>query len=292
MNYFEQSLVFTKMHVNGNDFLIVNGLAGKYSLEPSTVQHLGDRRTGLGFDQLLLIEHPRDTNNDVAVGFYNRDGTSTEQCGNGCAAVAAFLRKHQLVRESTIHLETSQRITECTIVSSEKKYSYTIDVDLGSPRLHPNEVPFLAKEQQTRYQINVPSQDKPLLLSVLSLGNPHAVVVVPNADHVQLDVLGPDIQRHESFPLSTNVEVLEIKDNANGKLRVFERGVGETRACGTGAAAAMVAGRLLNLFSIKVCMTMPGGSAKVHWKGPDNSVVVRCVPTFVFTGTLTLDNLS
>ena len=278
--------MFTKMHVSGNDFCLMNGLVGKLSAIPEAIRHLGDRRTGVGFDQLVLIERPTHSGCDVAVQFFNCDGTKISQCGNGCAAVAAFLHKHKLVGELTVRLETSQEITECTIVNAGEQDGYIVDVNLGSPRLDPKQVPFLTEEQQMQYELSVPSQINPIQLTVLSLGNPHAVVLVPDTDQVLLDALGAEIQQHESFPNSTNVEVLEVQSDSNGKLRIFERGVGETRACGTGAAAAMVAGRLLNKFSSAVNMAMPGGSVLVCWEGLDNPVIVQCAPTFVFTGTV------
>lgn len=287
MNHYDQPFVFTKMHVNGNDFLIVNGLLREYSLDPIAVRHLGDRRQGVGFDQLLLVKRPEDSNNDVAVQFFNRDGSVTGQCGNGCAAVTAFLHKHRLVAKHVVRLETSHRMTECTLINSNEQECYAIDVNLGAPCLHPNEIPFLVKKQQSQYELDVSGFDTPLLLSALSIGNPHAVIVVPNVDQVRLDILGPKVQQHEAFPALTNVEVLEIQDASNGKLRVFERGVGETQACGTGAAAAVVAGRLLNLFTTNVGITMPGGPTTVKWDGPNNPVIVQCKPSFVFSGTWT-----
>lgn len=287
MSYFDQALVFTKMHVNGNDFLVVNELLREYSLKPNTIRTLGDRRKGVGFDQLLLIRKPENFDNDVAVEFYNSNGSITGQCGNGCAAVTAFLHKHQLVTKPTIRLERSHQITECTLSNSSEKDCYMIDVDLGVPCLYPDDIPFLVKEQQVQYQLNVPDQESPLLLSVLSMGNPHAVMVVPNVDQAPLCELGTKIQQHDAFPESTNVEVLEIQDESNGKLRVLERGVGETQACGTGAAAAMVAGRLLKQFTTRVEIVMPGGSSYVEWEGPSSSVILQCKPTFVYTGTWT-----
>ena len=275
------------MHVNGNDFLVLNGLACDCSLVPETIRNFGDRHTGVGFDQLVLIERPRDPDSDISTRFFNKDGTVAGQCGNGCAAAVAFLLRHELLRATTIRIETSSQITECTVVDSEEKYCYRIDVDLGSPRLQPNDVPFIAASQQDSYELSIPSQDVPLHLSILSLGNPHAVIVVPNVDLCRLDVLGPEIQQHNAFPNSTNVEVLEIQDETHGKLRIFERGVGETRACGTGAAAALIAGRLQHLLANNAIMKMPGGSSTVRWEGSDNPVILQCTPKFVFTGTMT-----
>lgn len=292
MSYYEQSVVFSKVHVCGNDFCLINALGGEFSFDTDAVQHLGDRRTGVGFDQLILIERARDTSGDVALQFYNSDGKKTDQCGNGCAAAAAYLHKHKLNLKPTIRLETFHQITECAITRSDTQDRYTVDVNLGTPRLDPGEVPFLNKERQVQYELNVPSQRKPLLLSVISLGNPHAVLMVSNVEEVSLEVIGSELQEHESFPHSTNVEVLEVQDESNGRLRIFERGVGETRACGTGAAAAMVAGRLLKAFSNAVNMKMPGGSTLVRWEGVNNPVIVQCEPSFVFTGTVPLSSFS
>lgn len=292
MSQYEQSVVFTKVHVCGNDFCLINGLRGKFSFSSEAVQHLGDRRTGVGFDQLILIERPRDSKGDVSLQFYNSDGKKTDQCGNGCAASAAFLQKHKLIEKPTIRLETAHQITQCSITRSNTRDRFTVDVNLGTPCLNPRDVPFLIKEQQIRYELKVPSQNKPLCLSVISLGNPHAVILVPDVEKVLLEEIGSELQEHESFPQSTNVEVLEVQDDSNGKLRIYERGVGETQACGTGAAAAMVAGRLQNAFSRAVNMKMPGGSTKVRWDRTIDPVFIQCEPTFVFTGTVPLSSLS
>lgn len=289
---FEQSVAFTKMHVSGNDFCLINGLYRKFSFTPDEVRRLGDRRTGVGFDQLILIDSLLDTKGDVAVKFYNSDGSKTDQCGNGCAAAVAFLQKHRLVQEKIVRLVSSHLLTECSIVDSDKQDCYTVDVGLGIPRLTPSDVPFLTHKQQTQYELRIPSQNNPLFISVLSLGNPHTVIVVPDVDQVSLDQLGTEIQQHDSFPQSTNVEVLEIQDDSNGRLRIFERGVGETLACGTGAAAAMVAGRLLQSFTSSVHMKMRGGSTLVSWKGMENPVIVRCKPLFSFTGTVPVSSFS
>lgn len=280
------------MHVCGNDFCLVNRTSDKFSLTPSAIRILGDRHTGIGFDQLILLDRPTDSNGDVAVQFFNSDGTETEQCGNGCIAVAAFSFKHRLVRESQVRLEISNQITECEIIRFNSKNEHTVEVNLGSPNFHPNDVPFRTNKQQKQYELKVPSQAKPLFVTVLSLGNPHAVVVVPSLDNVPLDILGVEIQQHESFPRSTNVEILEIQDGSNGKIRIFERGVGETRASGTGAAAATIAGQCLDLFEDSVNISMPGGSVLVRWEGPDSPVKVRCKPSFTFTGTIPFSSFS
>lgn len=288
----DQSYVFTKMHVNGNDFLVLNGLVREYFLVPEMIRNMGDRTTGVGFDQLVLLQHPRDSCADVLIQFYNADGTIAEQCGNGCAAAVAFLHKHKLHLDTKLQIETSSRITKCSVISSDTKNCYTIDVDLGLPRLQPKEVPFLCERQRDIYELKIPSQDTPLHLSIFSLGNPHAVIVVPNVDLAPLDTVGPQIQQHDAFPNSTNVEVLEIQDDTNCNLRIFERGVGETRACGTGAAAALIAGRLRGLLSHTVYVKMPGGTVRVQWEGTGNPVILRCDPKFVYTGTLTLSEFT
>lgn len=292
MSYYEKSLVFTKMHVCGNDFCLINGTSDQYSITPNAIRKLGDRHTGIGFDQLILLAHPTGSNNDVAVQFFNIDGTKTEQCGNGCVAVAAFLHKHQQVRESQVRLEISNQITECEIIQFNSQDDYLVEVNLGSPNFHPNDVPFHSHKQQKQYELKVASQAKPLFVSVLSLGNPHAVVVVPSLDNVPLDILGVEIQQHEAFPSSTNVEILEIQDDSNGKIRIFERGVGETRASGTGAAAASVAGQCLDFFADSVKISMPGGTVLVRWQGQDSAVIVRGKPSFAFTGTIPFSSFS
>lgn len=292
MSHYDQSIVFTKMHVCGNDFCLINEISYKFGLSPSAIQRLGDRHTGIGFDQLILFERSPDSNSDIVVQFFNTDGSETSQCGNGCLAVAAFLHKHQLVRSSLVRLKISDRITECTISDCNSQDEYTVEVNLGTPILHPRDVPFRADKLQKQYELKVPSQAKPLLVSVLSLGNPHAVLVVPSLGNVPFDTLGPEIQQHESFPCSTNVEMLEIRDKSNGKLRIYERGVGETRASGTGAAAAAVAGQCLNIFTDSVNISMPGGSMLVRWKGQHAPVTVRSKPSFTFTGTIPFSSFS
>lgn len=280
------------MHVCGNDFCLINGISNEFSFTPRAIRHLGDRHRGIGFDQLILLESSSDTYTDVAVKFFNSDGTETGQCGNGCVAIAAFLRRHQLVRDDLVRLEISNQRTECTIVQCNSQNEYTVDVSLGSPKWHPDEVPFRADENQKQYELKLPSQAKPLLVTVLSLGNPHVVVVVPRLDNVPLEILGVEMQQHESFPRSTNVEILEIQDDSNGKIRIFERGVGETQASGTGAAAAAVVGRRLDFFADSVNISMPGGSVLVRWKGKDSPVFVRCKPSFTLTGTIPFSSFS
>ena len=292
MSYYEQSMVFTKMHVCGNDFCLINRIPNKFAITNTAIRNLGDRRTGLGFDQLILLDRPQNSKSDVAIEFFNSDGSETEQCGNGCVAVTAFLHKHQLVRGTQVRLEISNRVTECEIIQFNSKDEYSIEVNLGSPNFTLVDVPFFSDKQQKQYKLKVPSQAEPVLVSVLSLGNPHAVVVVPSLDSVPLDILGIEIQQHESFPHSTNVEFLEIQDNSSGKLRIYERGVGETRACGTGAAAATVAGQLQNLFTDTVNISMPGGSVIVRWEGQNFPVFIRCKPCFTFTGTIPFSSFS
>lgn len=278
-------LRFTKMHGLGNDFVLLDLISQGVQVRPEQVRQLADRRLGIGFDQLLVVEPPSDPEMDFRYRIYNADGTEAEQCGNGARCFLRFVRDRGLTTKTSIRLETNTGPIECRL---EKDGNIT--VNMGVPVLAPEKVPFIADHAQILYDldIDVPlcTQQKVVSLAAVGMGNPHAVIQVDNVDHAPVNQLGPIIEHHERFPARVNVGFMEVAGRDRIRLRVFERGVGETRACGSGACAAVVAGRLQGLLDDSVTVELPGGSLNVTWKG-DNSTIEMTGPACrVYEGRL------
>ncbi len=276
---------FFKMHVCGNDFMVVDALSSEFAVDADEVQRWSDRRKGIGFDQLLVLDHPTSEQHDLDLRIYNSDGSIAEQCGNGCAAVLSAAQALKLVDAENVELSTLGGTVACRVVS---RIPLRIAVKLCTPMAQPVEPPFQTSNDGYLHSIDLPTQmERPVEAYVLSLGNPHAVVLVNCVDEFDLGALGTALQNHELFPNSTNVEILQPSSRSKGILRIFERGVGETLACGSGACAAVAAGRLAGVFDSRVDVQMPGGSVVVEWSGPQESIVLECQPEFVFKGILT-----
>lgn len=276
---------FFKMHVCGNDFMVVDALSSEFAVDAVEVQRWSDRRKGIGFDQLLVLGHPTSEQHDLDLLIYNSDGSIAEQCGNGCAAVLSAAQALNLVGADRAELSTLGGTVACRVVS---RIPLRIAVKLCAPTAQPAKPPFQTSNDGYSHSIDLPTQmERPVEAYVLSLGNPHAVVLVDNVDEFDLKTLGTALQNHELFPNSTNVEILQPSSRSKGILRIFERGVGETLACGSGACAAVAAGRLAGVFDSRVDVQMPGGSVLVEWSGPQESIVLECQPEFVFKGILT-----
>lgn len=278
-------LRFTKMHGLGNDFVLLDLISQSVQIRPDQIRQLSDRRLGIGFDQLLVVEPPDDPAMDFKYRIFNADGSEAEQCGNGARCFMRFVRDRGLTTKAQIHLETSTGIIECRL---EKDGNIT--VDMGPPVLLPERIPFIADKPQILYELKV---DMPLCstgatvtLAAVSMGNPHAVLRVDNVDTAPVGQLGPAIEKHERFPNRVNVGFMEVTGRDRIRLRVFERGVGETRACGSGAAAAVVAGRLQGLLDEKVAVTLPGGTLSIAWAGDSAPVLVTGPACRVYEGRL------
>ena len=219
----DMRMPFTKMQGLGNDFIVVRG-DGLDEPAPATVRSLADRRTGIGFDQMLWLEAPRDSRAHVAYRIFNSDGSEAEQCGNGARCIARYLGDDH---PQTLLLEHAGGLSEARI---EKNGS--VSVDMGAPRFDPSEVPFLTQEQSPPYSLDADGEE--VIVRVVSMGNPHAVVEVEDVEEAPVGRLGPVLERHASFPNRANIGFMQVVTPDHVRLRVFERGVGETRACGTG----------------------------------------------------------
>ena len=278
-------LRFTKMHGLGNDFVLLDLISQSVQIRPDQIRQLSDRRLGIGFDQLLVVEAPDNPAMDFKYRSFNADGSEAEQCGNGARCFMRFVRDRGLTTKARIKLETSTGIVECRL---EKDGNIT--VDMGPPVLLPERIPFIADKPQILYELKV---DMPLCasgttvsLAAISMGNPHAVIRVDDVDSAPVHQLGPAIEKHERFPNRVNVGFMEVAGRDRIRLRVFERGVGETRACGTGAAAAVVAGRLQGLLDARVSVALPGGTLSIAWAGDNAPVLMTGPACSVYEGRL------
>ncbi len=275
---------FTKMHGLGNDFMLLDLISQNIALRPDQIRQLADRRLGIGFDQLLTVSPPTQPDLDFTYRIYNADGTEAEQCGNGARCFLRFVRDRGLTTKTHIKLGTNTGVIECQL-----RKDGNITVDMGAPVLQPDHIPFEADEAQIRYELEVEGGlcgPEKLCISAVSMGNPHAVIVVDDVDTAPVERLGAVIESHPRFPQRVNVGFMQVIDRTQARLRVFERGVGETRACGTGACAAMVAGRLQGLLDDDVTMALTGGTLEVSWAG-DNAPVLMTGPACrVYEGRL------
>jgi diaminopimelate epimerase len=253
-------LRFTKMQGQGNDFVVIDGVRQVLSITPHQVRALADRHFGIGFDQLLLVERPRQPGNDFRYRIWNADGGEVEQCGNGARCFARFVRDQGLTTKTEIRVETAGGVIRPRIEPDGR-----VNVDMGAPRFEPAEVPFDAPAEHPTYAIEVDRET--VTMSVLSMGNPHAVQIVADVERAPVATQGPLIERHERFPNGVNAGYLQVVDRGHARLRVWERGAGETLACGTGACAAVVAGIRLGLLDAAVRVATRGGEIAITWEG-------------------------
>ena len=275
-------LRFTKMHGLGNDFMVVDLISQQVPLSRELIKELSDRRFGIGFDQLLTVRPPTKPDSDFRYTIYNADGSEAEQCGNGARCFLRFVRDEGLTTKSNIRLETSNAIISCTL---EKDGNIT--VDMGRPALKPRKVPFVADSPQTNYELSLgPEYPGIFSISALNVGNPHAVIIVPAVDSAPVLQVGPLIESHPRFPEGVNVGFMEIVSRKKIRLRVFERGVGETKACGSGACAAVVAGRLQGVLDDTVDVQLAGGHLSVTWGGKNETIKMTGPTCKVYEGRL------
>ncbi len=275
-------LRFTKMHGLGNDFMVVDLVTQRFKFNPQMVKRLGDRKLGIGFDQLLVIEVPSNPEMDFRYRIYNADGTEVEHCGNGARCFAQFVKDKRLSVKNQINVETAKGNMVLTIREDRQ-----VEVDMGAPILAPNEIPFIADQEQITYPIQV--ADEAIQISAISMGNPHGVIIVEDVYETDVETLGPAIQALPDFPNGVNVGFMQIIDENQVKLRVYERGVGETLACGTGACAAVVAGIQRGLLAARVKVNVTGGSLEIYWQGSETDPVIMTGPaTNVFEGKIFL----
>ena len=265
---------FTKMHGLGNDFVVIDALGSPFHPEPEQARLWADRRRGVGCDQILVIEAPRTEGAAYAYRIYNADGSQAQQCGNGARCVVAWLARAGRVAGHCVLDSDAGRI-EAWIHAPDE-----IELDMGEPRFDPTLVPFEAETEQPSYALYV--DGLPLEVGVVSMGNPHAVLVVPDIDRVNVADLGPRIEKHSRFPERCNVGFAKVIARDRVKLRVFERGVGETQACGSGACAAFAVLARRGLLDRAAVVELPGGSLQLSQHG--SRIHMRGPATFVFEG--------
>lgn len=274
-------LRFTKMHGLGNDFVVIDAIRQAVTLAPDQVRFLADRHFGVGCDQVLVVERPTRPGADFRYRIFNPDGGEVGACGNGARCFARFVHERGLTRKRTLVLETLGGDIHTTLLEDGR-----VQVDMGMPRFEPAAIPFRAPASAPLYTLEVGGET--LELSVLALGNPHAVLLVDDVERAPVKRLGPLLEHHERFPERVNVGFLQVVDRHHGRLRVHERGAGETLACGSGACAAAVAGMRRGLFEAEVTLTLPGGDLTIAWPGEGHSVIMTGPATFVFEGSVEL----
>ena len=271
-------LNFTKMQSLGNDFVMLNGVAENIKITSEIATAIADRHFGIGCDQILLAQKSTD-NDGIVVRIFNSDGSEVGQCGNGARCFARYIRDQGLIDSNPVWVDT---ITTQLKLTTNNDNSVT--VGMGVPIFDPGRIPFKVNKQSLSYTIAV--DGAPMNFSVLSMGNPHAVVEVPAVEQVDMHRLGPLIENHDMFPQRVNAGFFQIVSRDEIKLRVYERGAGETLGCGSGACAAVVSGIRRSLLNRKVVVALPGGEITVEWPD-DHSQVYLTGPVFkVFEGTI------
>lgn len=271
----------------GNDFIVIDGVNQPFEPSADVAQKLADRHTGIGCDQILLAQVPSidaaPDSPDFKFRIFNADGSEVGQCGNGARCFARFLRDKNLTKKNSIIVETSN--DRMTLFDSGDE----VKVEIGIPEFMPANIPFQAETQQDKYDISV--NDISIQIAALAVGNPHAVQRVPDVDRAEVATLGPLIEQHPRFPERVNAGFMQIVDKHQIRLRVHERGVGETRACGSGATAAAITGILWGLLSENVIVSLPGGKVRVSWAGPGQPAFLSGSAETVFEGQIDLDTL-
>jgi len=270
-------LRFTKMHGLGNDFMVLDLISQHAHIQPKHVRQWGDRNTGIGFDQLLIVETPTQPDVDFRYRIFNADGSEVEQCGNGARCFARFVFDKRLTVKKQIRVETKSGIIELHL-----KGDGQVRVDMGAPRLLSAEIPFIAETEALSHAVQVDGET--VELAVISMGNPHGVLRVADVDQAPVLTLGPKLECHPRFPQKANIGFLQVIDAQRARLRVWERGVGETRACGTGACAAAVAGIRQGWLKSPVSIELPGGLLNIEWDGVGQPVLMTGPATRVYEG--------
>jgi diaminopimelate epimerase len=276
-------LHFTKMHGIGNDFIVLDHTKSPFQLTQEIIQSLSHRQLGIGFDQLLVVENTTLKDVDFKYRIFNQDGSEVEQCGNGARCFYRFVKDKHLTKKESIRVETKSGVITLT-----EDHEHMIEVNMGEPIFNPKLIPFISDREKNEYSITIdlPNQKEMINVAVLSMGNPHAVITVEDIDKAPVETLGAYLESHPLFPKRVNVGFMTIVTPHHVRLRVFERGVGETLACGTGACAAVVSGIKRDLLISPVKVDMPGGSLSIDWKGDKNSVMMKGPAVTLFEGDI------
>lgn len=274
-------LKFTKMQGLGNDFVLIDAIRQRVSLTPAKIRKLANRHFGVGCDQVLLVESAHQAHADFRYRIFNADGSEVAQCGNGARCFARFVREQGLCDKDEVQVDTDAgrlvlRFGEGDLVT----------VNMGIPRHAPAEIPFDATEERVSYEVDIESRT--VSFGAVSMGNPHAVLVVDAVEAAPVASLGPPLENHPLFPERVNVGFMQVVDDHHVRLRVFERGSGETLACGSGACAAAVVGIEQGLLHTPVKVDLPGGSLSIEWQGRGHPVFMTGPAITVFEGTIEL----
>ena len=275
---------FTKMHGLGNDFAIIDAVSQHVSIRPSQIQKLAHRHTGIGFDQLLLVEPPSRPDADFDYRIFNSDGKEVEHCGNGARCFAKFVSDRELTAKSTITVNTANGLIELAITDIG-----LVRVNMGQPSLDQNEFSYQGPpEPCEKNTIQLLTPEGLIKFGLVRIGNPHAITIVPSCDEANVELIGQFIQNCSQFPESVNVGFLEIISRSEVQLRVHERGAGETLACGTGACAAVIHGYLSGFLNHDITVATLGGNLQINWQGVGNDLIMTGPAESVFEGEFRL----
>lgn len=272
---------FSKMHGLGNDFVIVDAVTQNAYFTPETIKRLADRHRGIGFDQLLIVEPPYDPDLDFHYRIFNADGSEVSQCGNGARCFARFVTLKGLTNKKDIAVSTQKGKMVLTV-----KEDGQIRVNMGEPIWEPNKIPFTANKFEKNYILRTDVQT--VLCGAVSMGNPHCVVQVDDIETANVAELGPLLENHERFPERVNAGFMQVVNRNHIKLRVYERGAGETQACGSGACAAAAVGIMQGLLDNKVQVDLPGGSLLIEWEGVGSPLYMTGDATHIYDGNIHL----
>jgi len=268
------------MHGLGNDFVVIDAVTQKVALTQEQIKTIADRHYGVGFDQMLLVE-PAQGDADLRYVIYNADGSEVSQCGNGARCFALFVQRQGLTDKKSIRVETNTGEIILNVVSPNE-----VEVNMGVPTFTPSEIPLLATDEREEYEVELSQQT--VSFSALSIGNPHAVINVADIANAPLETVGKRLESHTVFPERANIGFSQIINRSELALRVYERGAGETLACGSGACAAAIAAIKLGKADSPVKVTLPGGALNISWAGLGSPVMMTGPATFVFDGTITI----
>lgn len=273
------TLKFSKMHGLGNDFVVIDAINQPFELDSAKIKRLADRNLGIGFDQMLVVEKAQSDQADFKYRIFNADGGEVSQCGNGARCFARFVREQKLSESDLISVETNAGLLHLEIMDASR-----VRVNIGIPTFDPKQIPLSTSQRSKQYKLKVNNQT--IQFSALAIGNPHMVVVVDDVTKCDLEVLGPLLESHVFFPERVNVGFMQLVDRQNFMLRVFERGVGETKACGSGACAAMAAGVQLGILESQTTAQLTGGKLQLEWQGEGNPVMMTGETAMVFQGEI------
>ncbi|MFT5809969.1 MAG: diaminopimelate epimerase [Gammaproteobacteria bacterium] len=277
------NLKFSKMHGLGNDFVVIDAINQHFELDSARIKRLADRHLGIGFDQMLVVEKAQTDQADFKYRIFNADGGEVSQCGNGARCFARFVREQKLSNADLISVETNAGLLQLEMIDESR-----VRVNMGTPTFDPKQIPLNTPARCEQYQIDLDEHSikQTIQFSSLAIGNPHMVIIVDDVNQCDLETLGPILESHAFFPERVNVGFMQVVDRQNFNLRVFERGVGETKACGSGACAAMAAGVQRGILDTETTAKLNGGKLQLEWQGEANPVMMTGETAMVFQGEI------